>query len=303
MKIILLKRQWTICLFILATFVQEGFSQKETFFHHTGMITPFLAPAGGGAGGLTLNSLYRNFNDSTNYFLGLAVPVDKLNSALGAYYLHNTSGQDQNIKSGLSYTTFIPIGQNSSLRFGVMGNRHQQALCTSTFAFREYQTDTVFYTADASVFLQKGDFSLGLTAHQLLPAKIEDLRDYSLFLGFKELRTSQWLRSSPTLLMRIKHQQKLPEWRFNYTATIANFLMVGGSYYKNSSYLYGLQAGFKLFNTVWLTAATDFVDTTLPYRAIYEFGLRVNIQKKGRIAEREDKAAEQEEGEEAYGGF
>lgn len=290
-------------LLMVAGCIQQGYAQKETLFHHTDMNQAFFAPAGAGTQGLTLNSLYRNFNDSTNYFMSLEIPVEKFNSAVGAYYLHNTSGDNQNIRSGLSYTAFIRTGENSNLRLGFLGNRHQQALSTRTFAYQEYKTDTLFYTADASLFLQTGNFSLGLTAHQLLPAKIQDQKDYTLFLGFRELRTNHWLRSSPHLLMRIRHQQELPEWRFSYTATIANFLMMGGTYYKNSDYLYGLHAGFKLFNTVWLTAATDFVDTTLPYRAIYEFGLRINIQKKRAFADKQTLPSEEEDEQEALTGF
>ena len=290
-------------LLLMAGCIQQGYAQKETFFHHSSMNQAFFAPAGTGAQGLSLNSLYRNFNDSTNYFMSLEVPVNKWNSAVGGYYLHNSSGDDQNISSGLSYTAFIRTGRNSSLRLGFLGNRHQQALSNSTFAFQEYRTHTIFYTADASLFLQAGNLSLGLTAHQLLPAKLQEQRDYTLFLGFRELRTNDWLRSSPHLLMRIKHQQELPEWRFNYTATIANFLMLGGAYYKNSDYLYGLNAGFKIANTIWLTAATDFVDTTLPYRAIYEFGLRINIRKKQTFAEKQAQPSDQPEGGEAYSDF
>jgi hypothetical protein len=82
------------------------------------------------------------------------------------------------------------------------------------------------------------------------------------------------------VLMRIRHGYELPEWRLNYTATIGNFLVLGGSHYKNSVYLFGFNAGFKLFNAVWLTAATDFESLQLPQQAIYELGLRMNIRKK-----------------------
>lgn len=270
-----------VTLFSLGAFIQKVQAQKGTFFHHFSWNDASYTSAGSGASGFTFNSLYRNYNDSTNYFISLGVPVNKLNSALGFYYLHNSSGESQNLQSGLSYTAFIPLGQSGSLRLGVQGNRQQHAISPRTWTFGEYQTDSISYTADASVFLQRGKLSAGFSAEGLLyPAGPLHKPDYILMLSFHELSTAPWLRSSPAMLTRWRNDQERPEWRFNYTATIANTVMVGASYYKNSEYLYGFNAGFKLFNALWLTAATDFENMLLPYRALYEFGLRLHLSKK-----------------------
>ena len=269
-----------IGLFIIMACTQKVQAQKSTFFNHYRWNQSSYTSAGNGAEGFSFNSLYRNYNDSTNYFISLSVPVNKLNSAFGFYYLHNSSGEEQNLQSGLSYTAFIPIGQNGSLRFGLQGNRHQQARSPRTWNFGEYQTDSISYTADASAFLQRGKLSLGFSAEGVYPKQDNFQPEYALLLGFHELNTTNWLRSSPFMLTRWRNDQERPEWRFNYTATIANTVLAGFSYYKNSEYLYGFNAGIKLFDAVWLTAATDFEDLLLPYRALYEFGLRINIQKK-----------------------
>jgi hypothetical protein len=268
-----------ITLMLLIGLVLEAQAQKESFFNHFHWNKGYYAPAGSGARGLAINSLYRNYNDTTNHFLSLAVPVHKIRSAFGFYYLHNTSNQHQNIQSGLSYTAFLPVGQNGSLRLGVQANRHQHAISAKTWAFGEYQTDLVSYTGDASLFFQKGKLDLGLSTENLYHQGQFKKPAYSLLVGFRELRTNDWLQSTPYMLMRLKAQE-LPEWRLNYSATIANFLIIGSSYYKNSDYLYGFNAGFKICNSLWLTAATDFENLMLPYRAIYEFGLRLNIQDK-----------------------
>ncbi len=253
-------------------------AQKQSFFNHFSWNKNYYAPAGSGVRGFALNSLYRNYNDTTNHYIGLAVPVNKINSAFGFYYLHNSSNQQQNIQSGLSYTAFLPVGPDGSLRVAAQVNRHQHAISERTWAFSEYQTDSVAYSADASLFFQKGKLELGFSAEKLYRQGQFKKPAYTVFLGFRELRTNEWLQSSPYLLMRFREDQALPEWRFNYSATIANFLVLGSSYYKNSDYLYGLNAGFKICNSLWLTAATDFEDLRLPYRALYEFGLRLNIQ-------------------------
>lgn len=270
-----------VYLLLLTGFAQEAMAQKESFFNHYHWNQGYHTSAGSGSQGFSFNSLYRNYNDTANYYLSFAIPVKKINSSFGFYYLHNTANHQQNLESGLSYTAYVPVGQSGSFRMGIQGNRHQQAVSEKTWAFGEYQTDLVEYTADVSLFLQKDKLGLGFSANRLFRQGQLKKPDYTLLLSFRDLRVNDWLQSSPSLLMRIREEQELPEWRYNYTGTIANFLMLGGSYYRNSDYLYGFNAGFRICNTVWLTAATDFENLLLPYRALYEFGLRLNIQGKG----------------------
>lgn len=265
---------------LLTGIAQEAQAQKESFLNHFHWNKGYYASAGAGAQGFGLNTLYRNYNDTVNHYLSLAFPVQKINSAFGFYYLHNTANQQQNLQSGLSYSAFLPVGQEGSLHLGIQANRHQRALSEKTWAFGEYQTDYVTYTADASLFFQREKLDLGISAEELYRQGGLHTPVYTLLLGFRELQTNEWLHSSPYLLMRSRPDQELPEWRFNYSATIANFLVLGSSYYKNSSYLYGFNAGFKICNSLWLTAATDFENLLLPYRALYEFGLRLHIAKK-----------------------
>lgn len=275
MKMKLLKKGWFTSLLLLPAFMQQVQAQKETFFNHFSWNSANFMSAGNGASGYNLNSLYRNYHDSTTSYFSLGIPIDKWHSALGIYHLHNSSKLQQSLQTGISYTAFVKLGYNSSLHIGVLGNRHQQAVSARPWAFNEYQTDSVYYSADASIFLRRDKLELGLAVQHLRANP-----DYNLLLRFDELRTTNWLRSSPSMLLRIRHGHELPEWRYNYTATIGNFLVLGGSYYKNSVYVFGVNAGFKLFNTVWLTAATDFEDLQLPQQALYEFGLRMNIRKK-----------------------
>lgn len=261
----------------MAGFLHEAQAQKETFFNHFNWNKANLAPAGNGSRGFSLNSLYRNYNDSTNRYLSLEIPVNRLKSALGVYYLHSIAEQQNSLYAGLSYTAFISLGHNSSLRLGMLGNRHQQAKSIDPWDFSKYRTDSIYYSADASLFLQRDKMELGITVQNLFPKAHYPGPDYSLMLSFYDLPTCSWLRSSPAVLLRIRHGYQLPEWRVNYTATIGNFLLLGGNYYKNSAYLFGFNAGFKLFNTVWLTAATDFEDLQLPRQALYELGLRIHV--------------------------
>lgn len=295
MRRILRKGYYLTSLWVMMGFIQKAHAQKETFFHHFNWNQTYYSSAGVGSQGFLLNTLFRNFNDSTNYYFSVDVPLNKFNSALGTYYIHNTSSEDQYIQSGISYTGFIRLGQDGSLRLGAQGNRHQKAESPRTWAFQEYQTDTVYYSADASLFLQRESLLLGITAKNLLQKGSQATPDFTVFLGFHELQTNSWLRSSPYMLLQIRQGHELPEWRFNYSATIVNFLVLGGSYYKNSHYLYGLNGGFKIANTVWLTFASDFVDTKLPYRAIYELGLRINIRKKSDQTENHPQWAEDEQ--------
>lgn len=277
----LIQRVYCLIYIVLLTGVaQEAQAQKESFFNHFHWNKSYYASAGAGAQGFDLNTLYRNYNDTANHYLSLAFPVQKINSAFGFYYLHNTANQQQNLQSGLSYSAFLPVGQEGSLRLGIQANRHQRSLSEKTWAFGEYQTDYVTYTADASLFFQRGKLDLGMSAEELYRQGRLQTPVYTLLLGFRELQTNEWLHSSPYLLMRSRPDQELPEWRFNYSATIANFLVLGSSYYKNSSYLYGFNAGFEICNSLWLTAATDFENLLLPYQALYEFGLRLHIAKK-----------------------
>lgn len=277
MKPLLQKFYFLIVLLFIAGLTQEVQAQKERFFNQFHWNKEYYAPAGSGAQGFALNSLYRNYNDTANYYLGFAIPVQKINSSFGFYYLHNTANQQQRLETGLSYTAFLPVGQSGSLHLGVQANRYQQATSERNWAFGEYQTERIEYTTDASLFFQQGKLGAGFSADRLFRQGQLKKPDYTLFLSFRELRTTHWLLSSPSLLLQVREEQGLPEWRYNYTATIANFLMLGGSYYRNSDYLYGFNAGFKICNTVWLTAATDFENLLLPYRALYEFGLRINI--------------------------
>lgn len=280
MQSLLRKFNYLICAVLLTGMAQEAQAQKESFFNHFHWNKSYYAPAGAAAQGFDLNTLYRNYNDTTNRYLSLAFPVQEINSAFGFYYLHNTSNHEQNLQSGLSYTAFLSVGEESSLHLGIQANRQQRALSEKAWTFGEYQTDYVTYTAGASLFFQRGKLNLGLSAEDLYRQGSLQAPAYSLLLGFRELRTNEWLHSSPYLLMRSRPGQELPEWRFNYSATIADFLVLGSSYYKNSSYLYGFNAGLKVCNSLWLTAATDFENLLLPYRALYEFGLRLHIAKK-----------------------
>jgi hypothetical protein len=276
-----------LCLFLLTCFIQQAQAQKEIFFNHFYWNRANLTPAGSGIQGFNLNSLYRNYQGNTNHYASLDIPLNRLHSAIGVYYLHNSTGSRQSLQTGLSYTAFVKMGYNSSLRLGLLGKRHQQAYSAKTWAFREYRTETVYYSADASLFLQRDKLELGLTVQNLYPKGLYPKPDYNLMLSFFELRASSWLRSSPAMLLRIRHGQQLPEWRFNYTATIGNFLLLGSSYYKNSAYLFGFNAGFKLFNGIWLTAATDFEELQDMQRsplALYEFGLRMNFNRKENLS-------------------
>ena len=290
-----------LVLLLLLSLVQEAQAQKESFFNHFHWNKSYYTAAGTGSRGFALHSLYRNYNDTANHYLSLDIPVQQINSAFGFYYLHNSANSKQNIQSGLSYTAFVPLGQRGSLRLGIQGNCQQYALSEKTWAFGEYQTDSISYTGDASLFLQRDQLELGFSAEKLYRHGKINKPAYSLLLGFRELQTYSWLRSSPFLLIRLRPEQELPEWRFNYTATIANFLVLGSSYYKNSTYLYGFNAGFKIANSLWLTAATDFENLMLPYRALYEFGVRLNIKGRQQQASFVGKPEEREPEAEAWG--
>ncbi|EMR04700.1 PorP/SprF family type IX secretion system membrane protein [Cesiribacter andamanensis] len=233
--------------------------------------------AGIGAEGTAFTFLGRSRPDTLSGYAALAIPLPPIRGAIGGYY-HQQLGTTQQLSEwGLGYTLFLPFTEETNLRLGVQQNWHSLRH-TGQPEGGTPKPDQQLTSTDFSGLLRRDNLLLGLSMENALN---KGQRQYNALLGFRELQSYSWLRSSSFLLVQIQDGRELPEFRFNYTGTVLNTLLLGGSYYKNGLYQWGANAGFKFFRSLWLVAGADFKGFTTQPDAL-ELGLRLNVGR-GRI--------------------
>lgn len=233
--------------------------------------------AGIGAEGTAFTTLARMRADTISLYSALSVPINPLRGALGVYYNQHSLQNRQLTDIGLGYSFFLPFTSTANLRFGIQQNwqRVVEAKAAETW---QQEPATLTTSTDFSALLRRDHLLAGVSVENALQ---KGLRQYNVLLGFRELESNSWLHSSPFLLIQLRDGQEMPEFRFNYTATVLNTLVLGASAYKNSYYSWGANAGLKLFHSIWLTAGADFKSFNTQPDAL-ELGLRLNFGK-GRI--------------------
>lgn len=209
-------------------------------------------------------------------YAALSVPLPAMRSALGGYVNQMVSLPDRGqwAEAGLSYALVLPFEEHASFRLGVQHNWHRQARQADNITDIWTRTaDSLYTTTDLSAFIKRDHLLLGVSAEDALH---QNRRSYSILLGFRELQTYSWLKSSPFFSMSLLPNKEVPEFRFNYSSTLFNTLTLGASLYRHTPYAYGLNGGLKLFNALWLSGNLDFADFNTTPSAV-ELGIRFNL--------------------------
>ena len=236
--------------------------------------------AGGiGAEGTSFTAITRLESDTVTAYTAFSAPIKPLRSAFGFYANHTAplTSKQAWADAGLSYALVLPLNDYSSFRLGVQQNWHRRSRqeIKPTDLWIGNQADSMFSSTDFSAFLKRDHLMLGLSAEDALNSSN---RNYHLLLGFRELNTNEWLKSSPFFAMSFLPGREVPEFRLNYSATLGNTLMLGGTLYKNTEQLFGINGGIKLFNSLYLNGAFEYNSLQIKPDAI-ELGLRLNLGK------------------------
>ena len=234
--------------------------------------------AGIGAEGTAFTFLGRMRDDTASVYTAFAVPLNPLRSAVGGYYNQHTTAGKHITDFGLGYNIVLRFTETANLRLGVQQNWHQVTDAASDGDIWDSKAPTTHTSTDLSALIRRDHLITGVSMENALE---KGQRQYNVLLGFRELETYSWLRSSPFLMVQVRDGREEPEFRFNYTATVLNTVVMGASVYKNSYYSWGANAGLKLFRSVWLAAGADFKSFNTQPDAL-ELGLRLNFGK-GRI--------------------
>ncbi|WP_224999860.1 hypothetical protein [Cesiribacter sp. SM1] len=234
--------------------------------------------AGIGAEGTTFTFLGRVRPDTASIYSAFAIPVNPIRGAIGGYYNRHTTNGKHVTDFGLGYNIVLRFTETANLRLGVQRNWHQVTDVASASDIWDSKAPTTYNTTDFSALLRRDHLVTGVSMENALE---KGNRQYNILLGFRELETYSWLRSSPFMMMQIREGREVPEFRFNYTVTVLNTLVMGSSVYKNSYYSWGANAGIKLFRSVWLAAGADFKEFNTQPDAL-ELGLRFNFGR-GRV--------------------
>ena len=263
-----------LVLLLLFISLQAIGQQRYTHFPWTYDRT---VSAGIGAEGTAFTLLGRSRPDTASIYTALAVPLVPIRSAVGGYYNQHATEGRQFVDWGIGYNFYLRFTPTTNLRLGVQQNWHRIADAAPGEGIHASKVNT-YSSTDFSALLRRDHLLFGASMENALN---KGQRQYNVLLGFRELQTYSWLRSSPFLLVQLREGRAVPEFRFNYTVTAFNTLVMGGSVYKNSYYSWGANAGIKLFRSVWLAVGADFKEFNTQPDAL-ELGLRLNFGK-GRI--------------------
>lgn len=269
-----------LALLLLFASLQAFSQQRYTHFPWTYDRT---VSAGIGAEGTAFTFLGRSRPDTTSGYVALAIPINPIRGAIGGYYHQHALQNRLHTDWGLGYNIVLPFTNTANIRFGVQQNWHRT---TVRAAGDGRHTTRLGTSTDFSALLRRDHLLAGVSMENALR---KEQRQYNILIGLRELETYSWLRSSAFMLMQLRPDSEVPEFRFNYTATVLNTLVMGASYYKNSYYSWGANAGLKLFKAVWLTAGADFRQFNTQPDAL-ELGLRLNFGK-GRVRSEAEEAA------------
>ena len=262
-------------LLLLFTSLQAFSQHRYTHFPWT---IDRTVSAGIGAEGTAFTFLGRVRPDTASAYAALAIPINPIRGAIGGYYNQHAIRDRQITEYGLGYSLFLPFTETANLRLGVQQNWQRTVEASAPKETWRAPMASLSQSTDFSALIRRDHLLAGVSMENALQ---KEQRQYNILIGFRELESNSWLRSSPFFLMQLRPEQELPEFRFNYTATVLNTLVIGASAYKNSYYSWGANAGLKLFKAVWLTAGADFRQFNTQPDAL-ELGLRVNLGR-GRI--------------------
>ena len=254
----------------------QAFSQHR--YTHFPWTIDRTVSAGIGAEGTAFTLLGRVRPDTASAFAALAIPINPIRGAIGAYYNQHALRDRQITEYGVGYSLFLPFTETANLRLGVQQNWQRTVEANAPKETWQAPVVSLSKSTDFSALIRRDHLLAGVSMENALQ---KAQRQYNILIGFRELETNSWLRSSPFFLMQIRPDREAPEFRFNYTATVLNTLVMGASAYKNGYYSWGANAGIKLFKSVWLTAGADFKEYNTQPDAL-ELGLRVNVGR-GRV--------------------
>ncbi len=220
--------------------------------------------------------------NATSIYAALAVPIKPIRGAIGSYFHHSNIAGNKAIDFGLAYNFYLTFAPTAHLRVGVQQNWHRNS---AAHAGDAKNTSGIVPAAstDFSALLRRDHLWAGISMENALH---KEQRQYNILLGFRDLETYNWLRSSPFMLIQLYPDREQPEFSFNYTVTAFNTVVMGASVYKNGYYSWGANAGLKLFNMAWLTAGADFRQFNTQPDAL-ELGLRLMVGKGGSTSKAE----------------
>jgi hypothetical protein len=218
--------------------------------------------------------------DTVMAYTAFAVPIKAVRSSLGFYANHMSTveSQQQWADLGLTYVLTLPLGRHASFRLGAQQNWHRRAtgqIGNPSDIWKPTSLDSLYTTTDFGAFIKRDHLLLGFSAESALN---KPTRAYNILLGFRELRTSEFVKSSPFFAMSILPDKDVPEFKFNYTITLGNTFNLGASVYRNTPFKFGMNTGFKLFNSLYLIGALDYREFK-PLPDAVEVGLRLNLGK------------------------
>lgn len=247
----------------------------QTRYNHFPWTYDRTVSAGVGAEGTAFTGISRLRTDTLSLYSAFAIPIKPIRGSIGGYYNQHVLQNSQLIAYGLAYNAFLSFNASTKLRFGVQQNWQRTVEISNPAESWIAAPSSLSTSTDFSALLQRDKLLLGASVENALQ---KGQRHYNALIGFRELESYSWLKSSPFLLIQLRDGMQLPELRFNYTATLFNTLTMGGSYYKNSNYRWGANAGLKLFRSLWLSAAADFKSLNIQPDAL-ELGFRLNFGK------------------------
>lgn len=287
-------RRWIYTLgtsfFFLFFFSVTAFAQ-DAHYSQLGWQKARYLPAAAGMDGGGLQFVARQSDSLYSVFWAANLQIDKLNSAIGFHQqIEQTVGTSYRLRNGLHYAGYVRLPKARTLRLGVQGIQQSNGALATELQDTDYWTNL-------SLAYSQEEFVLGIQLENALDAQGETIpgRNINLFAGFDELLTTRWWQSSMYLLGDFKADGSAPEWKYQYTATFFNTLLLGGSLYRNSpEYSWGLNGGIKLFRRAWLTASADFPTLEMPTEAPVHLqaGLRFRFKPTQKVKQRWEKAQE-----------
>lgn len=264
---------------------------QTSHFSQLGWQKARYLPAAAGIDGGGLQFMARQSDSLYSVFWGANLQIDKLNSAIGFHQqIEQTFGTSYRLRNAVHYAGYVRLPKARTLRMGIQGIQQSNGALATELQGSDYWTNI-------SLAYSQEEVVLGLQLENALNTQGETIPspNINFFAGFDELLTTRWWQSSMYLIGDFKADGLAPEWKYQYTATFFNTLLLGGSLYRNSpEYSWGLNGGIKLFRRAWLTASADFPSLEMPTEAPVHLqaGLRFRFKPTQKVRERLEKAQE-----------
>ena len=205
---LIIKLRTALALLLLLVGTQVFCQQRYTNFPWTYDRT---VSVGIGTEGTAFTFLGRLRPDTASAYTALAVPIAPIRSAVGTYYSQHAAKGRQIIDFGIGYKFYLKFTPTANLQLGVQQNWHRIADAPPGEGAHATKF-TTYNSTDFSTLLWRDHLLFGASMENALH-KVN--RQYNLLLGFQELETYSWLRSSPFLLVQIRDDQEVPEFCFH----------------------------------------------------------------------------------------